>query len=206
MPKDMVDEVLDEVNLDVQNDVTSGGDDDNLFHVYHSGTNWEIYLSDELDDSSHSYNPLLNVLNSKIQKGDTVNWYMSNSGGGVDVGQRICYAMKRCKGHITVRLESVCLSAGSLIALSGDALEIAKDAYLHFHGGSGQVKGHNASTKVELEARSKWCYDNDIEFCYPFLTKDEIDYMNENNIDMYIHGDDPTLKARIKRHFKKKRK
>ena len=94
---------------------------------------WYIYLSDDFIGDTHRYAQLLNRLHCDIKEENKVRIYLASDGGSVSSALRLCYAIKRCKGHVTVVVDAPCYSAGSMLALSGDALELATGAFLMFH-------------------------------------------------------------------------
>lgn len=169
-------------------------DDDKVLSV-------DIYISDNIGDDTHAYTMLYVKLNS-IQKGIDVNIYLACDGGNVASAQRICHTIRRCKGNTTIYVDAPCASAGSLIALSGDKLVLAKDANLMFHGAAGGLSGNISVARKTMDVTHKWCKANDIEFATPFLTMAEIDLINDTAEELHIYGDDKDINKRIKRHFK----
>lgn len=176
--------------------------DDSLFEIalMEDDTVIDIYLSDEIK-SGHKYVNLYAQLRV-ADKDDKVNIFLACSGGCVAAAQRICYAIRRCEGYVTIYLDSPSMSAGSLIALSGNKLVFAKDAYLMFHGGSAGISGNLSHAKEGLAVTHKWCYGNDLEWASPFLTDKEIKSINTSSKEIHIFGTDDDLQDRMDRHFK----
>ena len=162
----------------------------------------DIYLDDDIPDESANYSELLHFLNDSADPPDTVNLHLSNTGGSIRVGLRLCQAMKNSKASIVVHAEADCYSMGSIIALSGDALILYPGSFLMFHnysiwhGGKGG-ESHTASTEYQKQFLSIMT-----DFCYPFLSKVEINRLAEDK-DFYVHPKDADLKVRLKRHFKR---
>lgn len=162
----------------------------------------DIYLDDDVPDESANYAELLHFLNDAADSTDTVNLHLSNTGGSIRVGLRLCQALKNCKATSVIHAEADCYSMGSIIALCGDALILYPGAFLMFHnysiwhGGKGG-ESHTASTEYQNQF-----LDIMIDFCYPFLSKAEIKRLAEDK-DFYVRPKDADLKVRLKRHFKR---
>lgn len=192
--------------LDLEDLINSDDDDDTtpiskLYSVLTLEDGLEIYLGDAIEHDTYKYLPLLMQLRA-AEKEDEINFYMSCSGGSVGTAQRICHAIRRCEGKVTMYVDAPCASAGSLVALAGDSLIMAKDAHLMFHGASGQISGNVPAIKAEADRLKIWCRANDMEFAYPFLSKAEVNLINDGDTELHIYGTDKDLKKRIKRHFK----
>lgn len=162
----------------------------------------DVYLGDSVLDDTSAYNDLMNLLKTEVEREDVVNIYLSNIGGSVTVGLRLCQAMKQCQGTIVVHAEAECQSMGAIISLCGDALVLYPGAFLMFHNYSIGYAGkggefHMASGEYQRQFKEimEHC-------CYPFLSKAEINKLAEDK-DAYIHPTDDDLKKRLKRHFKR---
>jgi len=167
---------------------------------------WYIYLSDEFISDTHRYAGLLNRLHCDIKEENKVRLYLASDGGCVSSALRLCYAIKRCKAHVTIVVDAPCYSAGSMLALSGDALELATGAFLMFHpcimsNMSGRLNEIRRDAKAEQ--RHSGVYHKDM--CYPFLSNKELSDIEDNDKTLYIYGDDKDINKRIKRHFKGRR-
>lgn len=82
-----------------------------------------------------------------------------NSGGGhVDAGNEIYARLKAYKGEVTTKTYSMAASAASIIAMSGDKVEISPTAQFMIHNVSGMSEGdfraHAKESKV-LEGYNK---------------------------------------------------
>lgn len=164
--------------------------------------NWCIYIGDSIESDTHAYSDLYYALDMQIGPNDNVSMFLSCWGGNVPTMQRICASMRRCPGFITVYVDSHAQSAGALIAISGNALVLAKDAFLMFHTGATGVYADVSDIQLTVEQELKWYRQNDELVCKPFLTQGEIDSMYSEGKEIKVWGSDTSLKARIKRHFK----
>lgn len=162
----------------------------------------DVYLGDHILDSTESYNDLLNLFKSEVDREDVVNLYLSNMGGSVSVGLRVCQAMKQCNGVIVVHAEADCYSMGSIIALCGDALILYPGAFLMFHNYSIWHGGKGGESHLASEEHRRQFKDIMEHCCYPFLSRGEINKLAEDK-DFYVHPQDADLKKRLKRHFKR---
>lgn len=189
------------VDIDDDDDDVKTSEHGKLYTMLDVEDSLDIYMGEEIKTELHKYIPLLSRLKC-IPENHQVNMFLSCSGGSVAIAQRICHAMRRCRGHVTAWVDSPCASAGSLIALAGDELKMTRDSHLMFHGANGGTSGNLSNAKKGLDITHKWCRANDIEFAYPFLTVNEIDIINDTALELHVYGDDKDIKKRMKRHFK----
>ncbi len=177
---------------------------DELFLIFpeDDGT-WYIYISDDFISDTHRYAQLLNRLHCDIHEEHTVRVYLASTGGDTSTALRISYALRRCRGHVTVVVDAPCYSAGSMIALSGDALELAEGAFLMFHPSAmGGMSGRLNEITRDAQAELKHCKIYHKDLCHPFLTTKELSNIEDKDKTLYIFGNDTDIQKRIKRHFK----
>ncbi len=125
-----------------------------------------------------------------------------NSGGGrIDIGMMIVNAIKNCKAHVKCKVVHPSYSMASIIALSGDELEICDYSFLMFHNYSTGARGKGGEFIEGALSTDKYITAMFYDACQPFLTMAELKKLSRDQ-DIYIHYDDPTLSKRQRRHFK----
>ena len=163
-------------------------------------TEYIIYLSDSVEAQSLDYSDLLNILDT-VKETDVVRLKLSNFGGAVHSGLRICHAMKNCPAIVEVQAEGPCYSMGAIIALCGDLLYMAPGSFLMFHNYSTVESGKGGEVQAAVSEYRNHFLKTFKHMCYPFLTKKEINNIDADK-DVYIHSDDANLADRLVRHFK----
>lgn len=130
------------------------------------------YLSDELG-GPEEYNELCHYLR-EAQSDEVVMLYLNLPGGVVDSAFMIIDAIKHSKARVIARLSGTVASAGTIIALSCDEIEVTDFLSFMCHNYSGglQGKGH------EMRARQLFT-DKHLEGAFTtiyagFLTDEEM--------------------------------
>lgn len=161
---------------------------------------YNICIWDNID-GFEEYDELNKQLN-RVTENDRVILYVATSGGRCDVGFMLIDRFAGLPCPVEVIVPYPTYSMGALMALCGDSLHIYEGSFLMFHdysGGGGRAKGNE--TLKATEAYNEVFAHRFNVICQPFLTKKECaDVLNGK--DLYIKWNDPTLEARIKRHFK----
>lgn len=160
-------------------------------------TQWTLYGS---ISGYADYKELFKAL-QEAQEGDIIELRINCSGGDCSVGTMIIQAMKETRAIVICNVVYPSYSMGSLIAISGDFLVMQKNAFLMFHTYSCMTGGKSPDLIKDVKFMDVALKGMSDEVSSPFLTKSEITRIN-NGEDFYITADDPTLAARIKRHFK----
>lgn len=158
---------------------------------------WTLYDSIE---SFSDYTDLLKRLHNSIE-GDTIVLLLNSPGGRCDIGKTIITAMKTSSAKIKCIVEDSCYSMASLIALAGDTLEMYENTFLMFHNYSTMYYGKGNEIELQSKAEKENLDKQMKAYCMPFLTEKECEKII-NGEDLYIKWDTPSLKTRIKRHFK----
>ena len=151
---------------------------------------------EEWDDYDHLFKDLKNLTES-----DIVTLVLNTSGGDCSIGFSIIDRLLNLPCKLDVIVEYPTYSMGAIMALCGDSLKIEPDSYIMFHDYSGGMKGKGGETFLYTDNYRKVFKARFKKLCTPFLTDDEVERMFKGE-DIYISDTDPTLKARIKRHFK----
>ncbi len=163
------------------------------------GKNYNISIWDNLEEYE-DYDELLKILD-KITKKDTVVLNVSTPGGRCDVGFMLIDRIRALECTVDIVVPYPTYSMGAIMSLCGNSLNIAPGSFLMFHdysGGGGRSKGNEAFKSTEAYCEIFNYRFNSI--CQPFLTKKECEDVLQGK-DLYIKWNDPSLEARIKRHF-----
>ncbi len=163
------------------------------------GSRYEICIWDSIE-GFEEYDDLLKQV-SKITSKDSVILRVGTGGGRCDVGFMLIDRFKNIDCFVDVIVPYPTYSMGALMALCGDSLTVSEGSFLMFHdySGGGRSKGNELFKSTEAYCEIFNHRFNTI--CQPFLSKKECEDVLQGK-DLYIKWNDPTLDARIKRHFK----
>ena len=135
-------------------------------------TLYDIYLQDEIQ-SPALYNEVCHIMNTAKKK-DAINLHINTPGGYLDTAFRLTDAIDRCKAETTAVLTGTVASAGTLIALRCDKVQVPTSLQFMIHNYSGGVVGkgheiidHATFSKKELTSAFENVY-------LGFLTKKEV--------------------------------
>lgn len=76
-----------------------------------------------------------------VKRSAPINVYINSDGGSVFESFAIFNQFRRAEGHVTVHVDGVAASGASVIAMSGDEIHIASNAFMMIHNASGLVLG-----------------------------------------------------------------
>lgn len=160
-------------------------------------TEWTLYGS---ISGYTEYKELLRAF-QEAHEGDSIELRINCSGGDSSVGMMIIQAMRETRAAVICNVVYPSHSMGSLIAISGDFLVMQPHSFLMFHTYSCMTGGKAPDLIKDVAYMDSALRGMSDEICKPFLTKGEITRIN-NGEDFYVTANDPTLEARLKRHFK----
>jgi Demerecviridae ATP-dependent protease len=161
---------------------------------------WTLY--DGIDSFS-TYKDLISAL-KEAQEGDSVELRINCPGGRCDVGMMIVQAIKETRAVVVCNVVYPSHSMGAIIAVAGDYLIMQPHSFLMFHTYSGGTFGKSGDMIKDVQYTDEALKGMLDDIVKPFLTKAEISKMHRGD-DIYIKANDPTLQARVKRHFKAER-
>ncbi|MEW4354429.1 head maturation protease, ClpP-related [Streptococcus pneumoniae] len=84
--------------------------------------------------------------------GESLEVYINSGGGDVYSGSEISSKLKDYKGNVTVKIVGLCASIATVIALSGDTIEMSQTAVFMIHEAMAGVFGNKK--KIEQDLRS----------------------------------------------------
>lgn len=162
-------------------------------------TRYEINIWDDIEEFKE-YDEMLKQL-PKIKEEDHVVLRVGTPGGRCDVGFMLIDKFKELGCVVDVIVPYPTYSMGAIMALCGDSLSMSPGSFLMFHDYSTGGRGKGNELIKSTEAYSEIFAYRFRQICIPFLTEEECMSVLQGQ-DLYIKWNDPSLKKRIKRHFK----
>ena len=133
----------------------------------------DVYMYTEVFPPEE-YPKLVHLLRT-IGEDETVTFHINTGGGSLDACKSICDAIAECKAVTICKLSGTVASAGTMIALSCDGIEMGEHCHWmsHYYSGGAVGKGN------ELKAQQEFM-DREIERMFyavhkGFFTNDEIE-------------------------------
>lgn len=159
---------------------------------------YNCYLTGSIEDP-YNYNELCYVLEQAVD-GEVVILHINTFGGHIDSAFKIIASIRRCKAKVVARLTGTVASAGTIIALSCQELEVEDFTHFMIHNYSTgtQGKGHEIMEYVNFN-------DKDLKKTFTtlyegFLTSREINEVLKGK-DMWLTAED-TRKRWLKKQEK----
>lgn len=132
----------------------------------------DVYITDSIEEP-FIYNELCHKLRS-AEKGDTVTLHLNTPGGMIDSAFMLIDAIKQSKAKVTASLTGTVASAGTIIALSCNNLEVADHTAFMIHNYSGGLSGKGHEMKARQEFIDSSLNDAFTSFYSGFLTDKEM--------------------------------
>ncbi len=137
----------------------------------------------------------------EAQEGDGIELRINCPGGHCDVGMMIVQAIRETRATVVCNVVYPSHSMGAIIAVAGDYLVMQPHTFLMFHTYSGGTYGKSGDMIKDIHYTDEALKGMMDDVVRPFLTKTELKKMHKGD-DLYIKADDPTLAARLKRHYR----
>ena len=128
---------------------------------------------------------------------DVVSLFLNTPGGCLYTGTQFRSVLQRCQAETTAYLESGCHSAGTIIALSCDNLEVSDDAFMLIHNYSSGAWGKGTDLVKGVLEQDKWIKSIMREVYKDFLTEKEIEKKLFKSDDIYLQA--PEIRERWQR-------
>lgn len=119
---------------------------------------------------------------------DVVSLFLNTPGGCLDTGTQFRSVLQRCQAETTAHLESGCHSAGTVIALSCNNLEVSDDAWMMIHNYSSGAWGKGTDLVQGVLEQDKWIKSIMREVYKDFLTEKEIEKKLFKSEDIYLQA------------------
>lgn len=170
----------------------------NEFFTKNTGNQYEFYLSGEIE-SPDNYIQWFDVIRNARQD-DTIKIYINSPGGDLYTALQFLRVMGECEGHLITSVEGSCMSAATMIFLSGHEFQVTPHSLFMFHNYSGGVFGKGGEQYDQIQYERAWSEKFMNEIYKDFLTTEEITSML-NNKDIWMTSEQ--VLARIDTVMKK---
>jgi ATP-dependent protease ClpP protease subunit len=170
----------------------------NEFFTKNTGNQYEFYLSGEIQ-SPENYIAWFDVIRNSREM-DTIKIYINSSGGDLYTALQFLRVMGECEGHLITSVEGSCMSAATMIFLSGHEFQVTPHSLFMFHNYSGGVFGKGGEQYDQIQYERAWSEKFMNEVYKDFLTTEEIQSML-NNKDIWMTSEQ--VLERIEKVMKK---
>lgn len=161
--------------------------------IVKTDTGYRIYITDEIEGPD-TYAEAYNILRT-AQKHETIEFIINTPGGVIDSALMLVDGIKLSKAKTQATLSGTVASAGTLISLACDKLEISDSTIfmIHNYSAGSHGKGH------ELKARQEFI-DRHLRLVFTqtyssILSDEEIEDVIEGK-DIWLSGDE--VRQRLK--------
>ena len=138
----------------------------------------EFYLSGEVGEASEYIDWFDTIRN--CGSNDTIKIYINSPGGDLYTTLQFLRVMGECEGTIITSVEGACMSAATMIFLSGHTYEITPHSLFMFHNYSAGVFGKGGEMYDQVQFERAWSERFLTEVYKDFLTTEEIQAMLHN--------------------------
>ena len=150
-------------------------------------TYYECYLTGDIG-SPDNYNELHYVLTTALP-GDIVNLHINTGGGYIDSAFQIVDAIKKSQAFVHAHIVGTVASAGTIVALSCDELEVAQFTQFMIHNYSTGTHGKGHEVMDYINFNDKTLKEVFKQIYKGFLTDKEIVAVL-NGKDMWLNSED----------------
>lgn len=119
---------------------------------------------------------------------DVVSLFLNTPGGCLYTGTQFRSVLQKCAARTVAYLESGCHSAGTIIALSCDDLEVSDDSFMLIHNYSSGLWGKGTDLVKGVLEQDKWIKSIMREAYKDFLTEKEIEKKLFKSEDIYLQA------------------
>lgn len=122
--------------------------------IIKDGNQIQAYISDEIN-APYTYDKLCHTLET-ADNNDEITLHMNTAGGYIDSAFKIIASIKRSPAKVVARLTGTVASAGTIIALSCDELEVEDfiSFMIHNYSGGAGGKGHEIIDYVNFSDKN----------------------------------------------------
>ena len=153
-----------------------------------------VYLTDSIAEPNY-YNELCYKLKSASQA-KVFTLVLNTPGGYIDAAVMIVDAIKSSKAKVIAQISGTVASAGTIITLACDEVQIADHTAFMIHNYSGGVAGKGHEMKAHQEFVDKNLNESFKVFYKNFLTEDEMEdvidgkdlWMNKYEVEARLKG------------------
>lgn len=145
---------------------------DNAVPILKEGTITHVYITDEIMEPAE-YNELCHALR-KAEEYEVFNFYLTTPGGDLDSACVILDAMRNSKAKIKGYLSGSVNSAGTMITMGCDDIEVANHTSFMVHYYSATVGGKGSELKQRQSFMNELLENLMYDVYRGFLTEEEI--------------------------------
>lgn len=171
---------MSEISFELPRDATRVWDLNVPVVVDSENKNIKVYLTGAIEEPYH-YNEMCYLLDT-AEEGTTVDIYLNTPGGIIDTAFMIANAINNSKAKVTAHLSGTVASAGTLISMACDDLNLTPHLSFMIHNYSGGMagKGH------EMKARQKFTDDHLNDAFKSFYSG----FLSDEEMESVINGSD----------------
>lgn len=148
-----------------------------------SGTAYHCYLADDIS-TPDDYNELCYIIDNATAN-NKIYLHINTSGGYIDSAFKVVSSIKRTKAKVIARLTGTVASAGTIIALSCDDVEVEDYVSFMVHNWSGGASGKGHEIKSYIAFADKMLTNTFGKLYKGFLTPRELSLVIKGN-DMWM--------------------
>lgn len=153
------------------------------------------YLSGEIKEPEHYIDIFDSIRNAS--ETDIIKIHINSSGGHLFTAIQFMRVLAECPAQIICSVEGACMSAATMIFLSGTGFEISEHSMFMFHNYSSIVVGKGGEMYDNILHERKWS-DRIMRKVYDgFLTEEEIRAIL-NNKDIWMDGEEVLKRLKAK--------
>jgi ATP-dependent protease ClpP protease subunit len=131
---------------------------------------------------------------------DVIKIYINSYGGDVFTAIQMMRVLQESSASVIMSVEGACMSAATMIFLSGDVFEVSEHSMFMFHNYSSDISGKGGEMFDRLQHERKWSERMLREIYVDFLTPEEIKAILDNK-DIWMDGRE--VIQRLKKKIKK---
>jgi ATP-dependent protease ClpP protease subunit len=128
---------------------------------------------------------------------DVIFIRINSEGGDLFSAMQMVRAIKECNGTVICSVEGICMSAATLIFLSGDRYELSDHTMFMFHNYSSGAIGKGGEMYDQITHFRTWSEKLFTSFYKDFLTPEEIKSMLDNK-DIWLDAEEVAIRLKNK--------
>lgn len=160
------------------------------------GNTYHCYITDDIESPSN-YNELCFLLDT-LDDYHAVVLHINTGGGWIDSAFKIIASIKRSRAFVLARLTGTVASAGTIISLSCDELEVEKYTHFMIHNYSTGTQGKGHEVMDYINFNDKTLKTTFKEVYKGFLTDEEMTEVLRGK-DMWLDAEDVQKRWETKR-------
>lgn len=146
----------------------------------------EFYLSGTIE-SAENYIDWFDTIRHAGEN-DVIKIYINSYGGDLFTAIQFMRVLTETPATVSVSVEGACMSAATIIFLSGHIFEVSEHSMFMFHNYSGGTFGKGGEMLDQLQHEREWSSKLLYQVYSDFLTDKEIQSMLDNK-DLWMDGD-----------------